>query len=104
MSGIFVLPTKVKLNDANVSLPIDIGQDISAYDTVELILRTPLDNVTTKIVLCSKDPNNVCQLILPIISTTFDVTGAWLAQPRLSLGTEIIHGKQFEIEVVENLT
>ncbi len=106
MGAVFVLPTKVKIDDEGFALPIDLGESISNFDTVELILRTPADNFTTKVVVCAKDPDNVCQMFLPIVAATFDAVGSWLAQPKLTDTDtgEIVHGKQFEIEVVQNLS
>ncbi len=101
--GAFNVITNVNLDDVGYAIPVDMGQDISAFDMYELLLRTPADDATTKVVSCQIDPDDVCSMVLIVSAGTFDVIGTWLAQPRLTQGSEVIYGQQFEIEVEQNL-
>jgi hypothetical protein len=97
-------PAKITINDVGYAITIGLGEDVSAYDTFGLLLKSPAD-YAVKLVVCQIDPDNTCNILLTLDANTFDAVGAWLAQPKLETsGGAVKYGQEFNIDVVDSLT
>lgn len=96
------MSNRITKADLGVAIPVDLGEDITGYSTKQLRLKAP--DGTLAVVSCAQDPDNNCQMLLTILSTTFQQSGVYIAQPQLTEGGTVIHGREFEIPVDEILT
>jgi hypothetical protein len=96
-------PAKITINDVGYAITIGLGEDVSAYDTFEVALRSP-STFGVKRVTCQLDPDNNCNILLTLAAGVFDEVGAWIVQPRLSTsGGAVKYGQEFDVEIITSV-